>query len=94
MNTPSWHDDSVRRYEALFRYDHLPPRLQEVSRIFHDAAQRLVQLAAASGPDLDDALHKLWEAKNSAVVHAGFVADAARKAGSPDAEVTGWTGSD
>jgi hypothetical protein len=78
MIIPNWHDTGIRRYEALFRYDHLPPHLQEVSRVFHDAAQRLVQLAAASGPELDDALRKLWEAKNSAVVHIGFVQDMLR----------------
>lgn len=58
--------------EPLFRFDHLPGPLQAVSRPIHDVAQELA-LTLPDGPMLDQALLKLWEAKNAAVVHAGFL---------------------
>jgi hypothetical protein len=75
VRVPAWHNPSVRRMAALFRYDHLPLRLVEVSKVFHDAAEQLISLAVP-GQDtsmLEEALRKLWEAKNAAVVHYGFM---------------------
>jgi hypothetical protein len=51
-----------------FRYDHLPAHLQEVSKPFHDLAQRLAE--TLSGPEVTRALGDLWDAKNWAVVAA------------------------
>jgi hypothetical protein len=68
---------SVQHFEPLFRYDHLPVPLKQVSQIFHDAAVELLDMAEHDSPSLSDALRKLWEAKNSAVVHCGFVKDTA-----------------
>ncbi|WP_042170081.1 hypothetical protein [Streptomyces sp. NBRC 110035] len=51
-----------------FRYDHLPPALQEVSRPFHDLAHELAE--TLSGPEVTKALDSLWESKNWAVVAA------------------------
>lgn len=63
---------SVQHFKSLFRYDHLPVPLKQVSQIFHDAAVDLLDLSPQDGPELTVALRKLWEAKNSAVVHNGF----------------------
>jgi hypothetical protein len=64
---------SIQHFEPLFRHDHLPVHLQEVSQVFHDAAVNLLILIPHDGPELTVALRKLWEAKNSAVVHSGFL---------------------
>ena len=53
---------------ANFRYDHLPERLQAVSKPFHDLAQQLAETLA--GPEVMKALDDLWKAKNWAVVAA------------------------
>lgn len=63
----------VRHFEPLFRWNHLPEPLARVSRIFAVAAQELLDVSEHDSPALVDALRKLWEAKNSAVVHNGFV---------------------
>jgi hypothetical protein len=67
---------SVKHFQPLFHYDQLPVPLRQVSQIFHDAAVDLLDLSPQDGPELTVALRKLWEAKNSAVVHNGFVRDA------------------
>jgi len=62
----------------FFEYDHLPPRLQEISKHFHWLAHALVGEApihenseheqiTLSGPELTVALRKLLEAKDCAV---------------------------
>ncbi|MDX3831403.1 hypothetical protein [Streptomyces europaeiscabiei] len=51
-----------------FRYDHLPQHLQEVSKPFHDLAQRLAE--TLSGPEVTKALDDLWKSKNWAVLAA------------------------
>ncbi|MFE4548273.1 hypothetical protein [Streptomyces sp. NPDC056785] len=51
-----------------FRYDHLPPALQAVSRPFHDLAHQLAETLA--GPEVTKALDGVWHAKNWAVVAA------------------------
>lgn len=49
-----------------FEYAHLPPKLQAVSKIFHDAAHALVAAVPASG-ERTVSLRKLLEAKDAAV---------------------------
>jgi len=49
-----------------FEYSHLPAHLQEVLKLFHQAAEGLCSLADA-GPERTVALRKLLEAKDAAV---------------------------
>jgi hypothetical protein len=49
-----------------FEYEHLPARLIEVSRPFHDLAHHLAQWIEP-GPELSVALRKLLESKDAAV---------------------------
>ena len=63
----------------LFRYDHLPDHLQEVSKPFHDLAADLIAAKAAAldglafdaevlvADEYDHALRRLLEAKDCAV---------------------------
>ena len=54
------------RIMKYFKYDHLPPQLQEISKPFADLAER----TASIGKDLIEtevALRKLLEAKDAAV---------------------------
>lgn len=50
----------------FFKWDHLPPRLQEVSEPFGRLAHQLVARTAPSA-ELDVALRKLLESKDAAV---------------------------
>jgi hypothetical protein len=50
-----------------FSYSHLPPALANVSKIFHDTAHSICNTLPSSWLR-DQALMKLWEAKNLAVV--------------------------
>lgn len=50
----------------FFAYEHLPLRLIEVSRPFHDLAHDLARHVAPD-PELEVALRKLLEAKDAAV---------------------------
>lgn len=59
----------VQHFRHHFDYDHLPTHLQTVSRQFHDLAEHLVDQLPDS-PELAEALRKLWESKNSAVLVA------------------------
>lgn len=53
-----------------FAYKHLPdPQLQQVSRVFHDAAVELLRLLP-DDPELTACLRKLREAKDCAVLLA------------------------
>lgn len=58
---------------GYFEYKHLPPELQEVSRLFHELAHRLAAMSidgnppTLGGPELTVALRKLLEAKDCAV---------------------------
>lgn len=63
---------AVAQMLGNFRYDHLPERLQEVSRPFHDLAHRLAE--TLTGPEVTKALDDLWKAKNWAVVAASTAA--------------------
>ena len=51
--------------EQFFRYDHLQPHLQEVSKPFADLAQFVLTLPR--NPERTVALRKLLEAKDAAV---------------------------
>lgn len=59
----------IQSVENLFRYTHLPPHLQEVSRPFYDMATKLF-LEMTPSAELTLAIRKLWEAKNLAVYSA------------------------
>lgn len=50
----------------FFAFDHLPPRLQDVSRKFYDLA-KAVDDTLPVNPEKTTALHKLLEAKDCAV---------------------------
>lgn len=50
----------------FFRYEHLPPHLQEVSSSFSDLASKIV-LDLPRNPERTVALRKLLEAKDAAV---------------------------
>jgi hypothetical protein len=74
MDIPADRHPDTRHFEPLFRYDHLPENLQMISKPIHDVAQFMIELLQ-DGPELTEGLRKLWEAKNSLVVHAGFCQD-------------------
>lgn len=46
-----------------FRYKHLPPQLQEVSKPIHDLAQQMEQ-TLPDGPEKSAGMRKLLEAKD------------------------------
>ena len=56
----------TKKIESLFRYSHLPPHLQKLSKPFHDMAVSLSDTLPPSA-ELTLALRALWEAKNLAV---------------------------
>jgi uncharacterized protein YcaQ len=58
---------SVRHFEPLFAYDHLPPHLREVSQQFGELAERLLVLLPDDSPEVSAGLRKLVEAKDCAV---------------------------
>lgn len=62
----------TRHMSKLFAYAHLPPHLQDISIQFAMTAQFMVD-HTQDGPELTETLRKLWEAKNCAVIHAGFL---------------------
>lgn len=63
-----WQDrhPSVQHFAPLFAYDHLPEKLQQVSRPFAELACRMLVLCP-DGPELSAGLRKLLEAKDCAV---------------------------
>lgn len=61
--------DAVRRQRRLFQFDHLPEHLQAISRPYAGLAAALLRVLPDS-PELTNALHRLWESKNLAVVAA------------------------
>jgi hypothetical protein len=71
MVIPEHRHPGTRHFQPLFAYEHLPLHLQAVSKPVHDTAQLMID-TLADGPELTEGLRKLWEAKNSFVVHAGF----------------------
>jgi len=58
---------SVRHFETLFAYNHLPPQLREVSRPFGELAETLLGLLPDDSPEVSAGLRKLVEAKDCAV---------------------------
>lgn len=68
MDTLGRHVSTVQACRG-FAYKHLPTDLQDVSRIFHNAAAGLLQLLP-DAPELIACLRKLREAKDCAVLLA------------------------
>lgn len=67
-------ENQVQRTEYLlqfFKYDHLPPNLQLISRPFCELAQTIVD-TLPSNPERTTALRKLMESKDCAVRAALF----------------------
>lgn len=58
---------STERILQFFKYQHLPPVLQEISKPFSELAHALVEHPDLGGPELTVALRKLLEAKDCAV---------------------------
>lgn len=68
---PDFHP-SIANVLRFFAFDHLPERLQEISRPFAElavsiAGRTLGELTPADGPETTVALRKLLEAKDAAV---------------------------
>ena len=51
----------------FFKYEHLPPHLQEVSKPFCELAHDLAQMETRHGAELTAGLRKLLEAKDCIV---------------------------
>lgn len=58
---------STAQLLELFAYSHLPKHLQEISKPFHDLANRVVQEPTERGSEQTTCLRKLLEAKDCAV---------------------------
>lgn len=71
MDIPEGRHPATEHFRPLFHYSHLPEHLQAVSKPIHDVAAHMIA-TLPDGPELTVGLRKLWEAKNSFVVHAGF----------------------
>ncbi len=68
MQIPEHRHPSIRHFGPLFAYEHLPVRLQPVSKIFHDAAQQLIDVTDGNdNSEVATSLRKLLEAKDCAV---------------------------
>lgn len=78
MDTTGW-DPVTAKAVRGFAYEHLPHRLQHISKPFHDLAATMVSLLPAD-PELMACLRKLREAKDCAVLLAA-VDDADADAG-------------
>lgn len=57
----------------FFKYSHLPPAMQEISRPFAELAEK-VEASGPSNPERTVALRKLLEAKDAAVRASIYVA--------------------
>lgn len=60
---------STEHVLSLFRYEHLPERLQVVSKPFSDLAHEMAD-NLGDGPELTVGLRKLLESKDAIVRHA------------------------
>lgn len=58
-------NQSILHILQFFAYDHLPPRLQEVSQPFCELAEKIA--AGPANPETSVALRKLLESKDAAV---------------------------
>lgn len=63
METPEGRNPAVISIAGFFAYDHLPERLQPVSKAIHDVAERMID-ELPDGPELTAGLRKLLEAKD------------------------------
>lgn len=54
------------RLFQFFAYEHLPPHLQETSKLFHDLARKII-LSQSPNPERTAGLRKLLEAKDCIV---------------------------
>ncbi len=69
LNTEGRHP-AVAPYGNRFRTGHLPEGLpRQVMEVYREAAAKLLEMLPDS-PELTRALHRLWESKNEAVLHA------------------------
>jgi hypothetical protein len=68
------HHPAVAHVLKGFRYTHLPPELQGVSKRFHDLAHEMAQEMPDS-PEVTVTLRHLLDAKNAAVFGFGFAAE-------------------
>lgn len=60
------HHPAVQHLLKQFRYAHLPPALQEISRPMHDLAQSMAE-QLGSGPELSVGLRHLLDGKDALV---------------------------
>lgn len=59
---------STQALLEFFKYEHLPPHLQEISKPFHDLAHNLtMNQNLVNGQEMTVALRKLLESKDCAV---------------------------
>jgi hypothetical protein len=63
---------SIPALLKFFNYDHLPPELQEISKLYHDLAHDLAERLGeiediGPGAQLNRAIQKLLESKDAAV---------------------------
>lgn len=58
-------NSAIQHVLQFFKWEHLPPHLQEVSKPFAELAQRVAE--AADNQETTVALRKLLEAKDAAV---------------------------
>lgn len=74
--TSAWQDRhaSVAHFAPLFAFDHLPERLQRVSRPCAQLADEMLR-ALPDGPELTAGLRKLLEAKDAFVRQAVLTRD-------------------
>ena len=81
---------SVRHFEPLFGFEHLPPHLREVSQPFGELAETLLGLLPDDSPEVAAGLRKLVEAKDCAVrarvaeLHRAQAADLGGSVKTPD----------
>lgn len=59
--------DRTMHIMQYFKYDHLPPHLQKVSKMFCDLAVELIGDLPAEHPELEASLRSLLIAKDAAV---------------------------
>jgi len=59
----------MNQYQILkyFKYDHLPEKLQKISKPFHDQAQAMAKIETDNPAEIAAGLRKLLEAKDCAV---------------------------
>lgn len=66
INTEGRHQ-AVTDICRFFAFEHLPPDLQAVSRVFHDAVEDILHLIPDDSAELVAGIRKLLEGKDCAV---------------------------